>query len=247
MVFYKPCYLCARSLLDVMKKGFVVGLILTCINVLNSNAQYAPRITSGFDLGTGYQDNRWAPSFLYHQSLHFTKSPWFRVGWGIRTYGFYAPRTTLLSKEYNGKSDTLTFNQVSNTGVSFVLGVNFKLAKFIDVGANADLFGVAFGIKRSGLYKIADLASLPDSIAGLNNTVIKASPSNFNALPNFIKGQNGQGEAYVRIWFGQRIGLKLGYALTQLAYISSDKLNHGNRRFSEQFGMPYAALTFSSF
>jgi hypothetical protein len=247
MVFWKPSYLCVRSLLDVMKKNISFVVILCLISVFEGSAQYAPRVTSGFDLGTGYQDNRWAPSFLYHQSLHFSKSPWLRIGWGVRTYGFYAQRTTLLSKEYNGKSDTLTLNQVSNTGVNFVLGINLKLAKFVDIGANADLAGLAFGIKRSALYKMADLSAAPDSILGLNNTVIKARPSSFNALPNLVKGQNGQGEAYIRLWFNQRIGLKLGYVFTQLAYLSPNKMNHGNRSFSESFGMPYAALSFSSF
>lgn len=231
-----------------MKRIFIIALLFTLTSsVTRLCAQYAPRITSGVDVGTGWKDEQWAPSFLYHEALHFPKVPVVQILWGIRGYGFYANSTSLLGEGNGGKEDTLRLGKVSNNGVSFVLGVNFKLAKWVELGANVDVAGIAFGTRRSGLYKIADVKTVPDSIAELHNTLVKAAPGNFNVIPNFLKGGNGQGEAFVRFWFGQRFGLKLGYTINQVTYQTKERLNNGNRSFSKYFGMPSAALSFSIF
>ena len=50
-------------------------------------SQDISRVTSGIDVGLGYQDKVWVPSVTYHQELSLSNFPWFRVGWGVRGWG----------------------------------------------------------------------------------------------------------------------------------------------------------------
>ncbi|WP_233876179.1 hypothetical protein [Dyadobacter sp. CY323] len=204
-------------------------------------SQSLSRVTSGIDLGVGYLDKVWVPSVLYHQELSLTNFPWFRIGWGVRAWGYYAGRTDLAPKNNALSGDTLKFGRVSSNGASFVLGANFRVWKF-DIGANTDLFGVAFGVKRKGLYTKSTLFDGEGS--KYYNDYVPSNPSTINLLPLALDKQNGQSELFLRYWFTDRIALKLGYTYGRITYATAEKLDNGQKRFSKTFGVPYAALSF---
>ncbi|SDG53662.1 hypothetical protein SAMN04487996_119181 [Dyadobacter soli] len=198
------------------------------------------RVTSGIDLGLGYQDKVWVPSVTYHQELSLSNFPWFRIGWGVRGWGYYAGRTDMLPKSSALNADTLKFGKVSSNGISFLLGANFRVWRF-DIGANTDLVGLAFGLKRQALYA-AD--GLYDKGGEHYNAYLKSGPATLNALPLLMDKQNGQSEAYVRFWVTDRIGVKVAYVHGRVTYASPEKLINGQTRYSATFGVPYVALSF---
>jgi hypothetical protein len=203
-------------------------------------SQDISRVTSGIDLGLGYQDKVWVPSATYHQELSLTNFPWFRVGWGVRGWGYYAGRTDMLPKTSALNADTLKFGKISANGVSFLVGASVRLWKF-DIGANTDLFGLAFGLKRSALYANGGLYR---EGGAYYNSYLKSAPATLNALPLFMDKQNGQSEAYIRFWITDQIGLKVAYVHGRVTYAAPEKLINGQTRYSTTFGVPYVALSF---
>lgn len=199
------------------------------------------RVTSGVDLGLGYQDKVWVPSVTYHQELTLSNFQWFRIGWGLRAWGYYAGRTDMFPQSNALSNDTLKFGRVSANGASFLIGANFRLWKF-DIGANTDLFGIAFGLKRSALYAGSGLYGAEGSDS--YNKYLSSAPATLNVLPLVLDKQNGQSEVYARFWITDRIGLKLAYAHGRVTYASPVKLDNGQKRYSTTFGVPYLALSF---
>lgn len=203
-------------------------------------SQDISRVTSGIDVGLGYQDKVWVPSVTYHQELSLSNFPWFRIGWGVRGWGYYAGRTDMLPKASALNADTLKFGKITANGASFLVGANFRVWKF-DIGANTDLFGVAFGLKRNALYEGGGLYG---EGGAHYNSYIESAPATLNALPLFMDKQNGQSEAYVRFWITDQIGLKVAYVHGRVTYASPDKLINGQTRYSTTYGVPYVALSF---
>ncbi|GAB3172736.1 hypothetical protein [Telluribacter humicola] len=229
-----------------MKKA-VLFLLLSTISITSSFAQgferRAPRINAGIDLGTGFQDGSWVPSFLYYQNLSAARAPWLQVGWGVRVWGYYGGATTLEAPDGASGYDKLRVGRVSMNGASFLLGVNLRVSIF-DLGVNTDLFGISFGKRRQGLYSIANVAAATDSIVEeYNNEFLGTAPRNLNALPSVWKANNGQTEAYIRVRFNEQVGLKVGYTVGRIAYRTDVALNNRQSRFSSSFGMPYVALS----
>ncbi|QRR04024.1 hypothetical protein HWI92_03350 [Dyadobacter sandarakinus] len=173
--------------------------------------------------------------------MSLSNFPWFRVGWGIRAWGYYAGRNDLLPKSTALSADTLKFGRLSSSGVSFLLGANVRIWR-IDLGANTDLAGIAFGIKRGGLYTKPSL--FEGAGAPYYNDYVSSNPSTLNALPLLVDRQNGQSEVYLRYWITDRLGIKLGYTYGQVAYSTEVKLDNGHRRFSKTYGMPFASIAF---
>ena len=205
-----------------------------------SYAQYPARVNAGLDFGTGYKDNTWAPSAIYHQELSLKDFPWFNIGWGVRGWGYYAGRTDLAPKNSTLSGDTLKFGKISANGISFLLGASIKIWK-LDIGANTDLIGIAFGSKRRGLYS----STISDGQGSeFYNDYVPSGPTSLNALPLVLDNQNGQSEVFVRFWFTPRIGLKVGYVHGRVTYTASEKLNNGQTRFSKSYGAPFASVSF---
>jgi hypothetical protein len=216
-------------------------VLFVFLSSVTAFSQSLSRVTSGIDLGIGYQDKVWVPSVLYHQELSLTNFPWFRVSWGVRGWGYYAGRTNLTPQNTALSNDTLKFGRVSANGASFVVGANFRVWKF-DIGANTDLVSVAFGVKRNGLYSKSTLFEGEGS--KYYNGYVPSNPSTINFVPLALDKQNGQSEVFVRYWFTDRIALKLGYTHGRITYATAEKLDNGQKRFSKTFGVPYAALSF---
>jgi hypothetical protein len=223
-----------------MKIIRVIALFV-CLCSAPGFAQSLSRVTSGIDVGLGYLDKQWAPAAMYHQELSLNHFEWFRIGWGVRAWGFYTGRTDLLPQTSAISDDTLKFGRISANGASFLIGANIRLWK-VDIGANTDLFGIAFGLKRRGLYTKSSLYE--GEGAGYYNAYVRSNPSTFNALPLFLDKQGGQSEVFARFWITDRIGLKLGYLCGRTTYSSEVKLDNGHRRFSKTYGLPFASIAF---
>ncbi|WAC15045.1 hypothetical protein [Dyadobacter pollutisoli] len=220
-----------------------IRLIVLFIFLSSATAfsQSLSRVNSGIDLGLGYQDKEWVPSVMYHQELNLNNFSWFRIGWGVRTWGYYAGKTNLLPQNNALSNDTLKFGRITANGLSFLVGANIRLWK-IDIGANTDLLGFAFGVKRRGLY------SKPTFYEGQGapfyNAYVESKPTMFNVLPLVMEKQSGQSELFLRFWITDRVGVKLGYVHGRMTYMTESKLDNGQKHFSKTYGVPYAGLSF---
>jgi len=215
-----------------------------------SYGQKQPQVTAGFDVGAGFNKNSVAPSVLYHEESGFNRLQWLKVGLGIRAWGYHSGTTNLYSQENSFSTDTLRYRNVSASGISFVAGVSVRVWK-IDLGANTDLAGFSFGSRRKGFY--SKNTSIQGDGAAYYNNWVSTAPVIFNMVPLAFTKSSGQSELYARIWFTRKLGLKLGYTHGRIAYLTKDVegnrayLDHGQRRFSNTFGMPYAAVSFALF
>lgn len=226
-----------------MKKILIV-ILLMGVGTVTGYAQRISRVLSGIDIGTGYADQQWGPSFLYFQALDLPKAPWIQLNGGIRVWSYFADDINLTAPSGTSQSDIMQLSRVTATGANFVLGVNLRLAKVVDIGVNADMLGIAFGKRRNAIYRLASVASAPDSIRKLNGNEFGVAPANLNIVPFFKTKNNGQAEAFVRFWINQRFGFKVSYVLGQVAFRTDNKLNNGQRRFSSTYQMPYLSLCF---
>ena len=226
-----------------MKKTYGTVLLLL-ISVLSSYGQRISRVASGLDVGTSFAKGQFAPSLLYYQALHPVNVPWIEVNGGVRVWSYFANDTYLTAPAGNSKDDIMQLSRVSATGASFVMGANFKLAKVIDLGVNADLLGFAFGKRRNAIYRLASPESVKDSLSlELNGNDVGIAPANLNAIPFLKKNNNGQAEAFIRVWVSPQIAIKAGYVWGQVAYRTDVKLNNGQKRFSTNYQMPYVAIS----
>lgn len=217
--------------------------LLVLVSVLSGYGQRISRVVSGLDMGTGFASGQFAPSMLYYQALHPANAPWIELNGGFRVWSYFANDTYLTAPAGNSKSDVMQLSRVSASGVSFVMGANFKLAKIIDLGVNADLLGFAFGKRRNAVYRLASPESVKDSLSlELNGEDVGIAPANLNVIPIIKKNNNGVAEAFVRVWVSPQIAIKAGYVWGQVAYRTDEKLN-GQKRFSSQYQMPYVAIT----
>lgn len=234
-----------------------VSIITFCALHNTVQAQYAPRVNYGLDLGSGFSGGlqtpsgvglskrNWSPSLLYYQNINVGKLKWFQTGWGVRVSGYVQNgRLPLITASNTTGNDSLTLGNITTYGASFVWGVNFNLGRFT-IGANADLVGIALGKARKGLYQLSVPKGEDSAVVAKNRQLVEATPQSFNAVPLIWKHNNGQAEAYVRFWITHEFGVKLGYVLGRAAYVSKDELAQGRSRFSNSYAMPYAALSFS--
>jgi hypothetical protein len=231
----------AISSFSLKMKIIRVVLILSIFCSLNVSAQSPARVTSGVDLGLGYQDNIWVPAITYHQELSLANFSWLRFGWGVRTWGYYAGKTNLIPKETSYSNDYLKYGKITTNGLSILAGLNFRFGNF-DIGGNTDLVGLAIGAKRNGLYT-KDYAFEGDE-AGSYNKLVRSSPSLLNVLPVALENQNGQSELYIRYWISTTIGVKLGYVIGRTTYTTSEKLDNDQDRFSKTYAVPSLSISF---
>lgn len=218
-----------------------LATILILFSTIISYAQYPSRVTSGIDLGTGYNDNAWAPSIGYHQELSVNGFPWFNLTWGARTAGYFDQARTLLPKSNVSSGDSLKFGKITVNSLSIMAGVMLKFGRF-DIGANTDLIGIAIGVKRRALYVKNGFPQGENS--EYYNTNISSSPNFFNVLPLGLENNSGQSEVFLRYWVWQRVGVKLGYIHGRTTYKTEVKLANNQKLFSTGYDMPYVAISF---
>lgn len=220
---------------------FIFFLIFGGISV--SQAQRISRVTYGIDLGTGFSESVYTPSITYFQNLTFGSFRHLGIGWTGRFSGNIVNDPVLKTMGNPTGEDEISFKRASVYSASFGLTVNVDFDHF-EFGANVDLVNISMGRTSKVLYKIADLQSAVDSIASLNNTLVQAYPQMASLLPIATKKSNGNSEVYLRLWINQEFGIKLGYQLLNVVYNSQDPLHNGQTRFVNQYGLPFAALSF---
>jgi hypothetical protein len=225
-----------------------------------SCAQPDSRITSGFDVGTGWKGKAWTVSALYHQYLKVDRRGLLEVGWGVRGTHFRGKEldfTTAPSHLTKGKTGFSALNapiilrQIDTlqmrTGItSFNFNVSAQVSLFgrLDIGANADLLGFALGTRRAGYYLGSRGYNKVDSL-NVHQTYQQAQPARFNFLwlgDNTVGNLNA--EIYARIHFTQRVGLKVSYLFTTNEYRTDQPLVDENRRFRFRSQMIFVGLTF---
>ena len=221
-------------------KFFKISILLIALSSITSFAQNTARVTSGVDFGVGYQDKVWVPSVMYHQELGMANFPWFRIGWGVRTWGYYAGEKNLYPSGKSFSNDYLKYSKVTSNGLSVLFGANFRLGSF-DIGANTDLAGIAIGAKRNGLYS-KDYIIEDDG--GYYKKLIRSKPSFINALPAVLDDQNGQSELYLRYWITTTIGVKVACVIGRTTYTTTEKLENGENRFSKNYAVPSVSVSF---
>jgi hypothetical protein len=211
-----------------------------------SVGQNQPSVEAGLDLGGGFNSTGWSPSFLYHEEANFGEAQWFKLGVGIRFWGFYAKQSDLQSQDEVAVPDVLKYQNLSANGLSFVVGAAIRVGR-VDLGANTDLVGLVYGSSRHALYPKPAASPTGDGVDFYNKRVATV-PVIANALPLLLKRQTGQSELYARIAITRGLGIKLGYMFGRIAYVTKKVegkpviLDNGQQRFSKTYGMPYAAL-----
>lgn len=207
-------------------------------------AQRLSRVTYGLDVGTGFTSDAFTPTINYYQNLTFGNLRFLGIGWTGRFGGNVINGNPVLKTLGNpGEQDQISLKRIITYDAAFGVTVNFDF-EHIEFGANVDLVNLSFGKNSKVLYKIADLQQATDSVKKLHNTLVSATPQSASLLPIATKKSNGHSEAYVRLWINQEFGVKLGYQLMNVVYNTKEPLSNNQKRFVDQYGMPFLALSF---
>lgn len=256
-----------------MKQVICAVLLFVSIHTL-AQSPVSARLSSGYDLGMAYSTNRYNPSFAYYQLINLGEHKLFSLGWTARFGAFYGDNinyyTALarLTREKTGLGalsaplivsniDTVRYDYVTNTSLNVGIRAQVNLGR-VEIGASADLLGIAFGKSRIGRYISSNgqfrlhKASGADSTTAYfqgANTFQSSRPSTFNLR---LLGDNDMGtlatEVYARVRVSQRMGVKLGYQwLTTEMTMSNRDVVADNNRFRNRSGMAYLAVTFPIF
>lgn len=222
---------------------FCVLLIFTAAT--GSHAQRISRVNYGIDVGTGFAADIYTPSINYYQNLSFGDFRYVAVGWTGRFSGNIIGGNPVLKTIGNpgGEEDEISLKRIAVYNAAFGLTINFNF-EHIELGANVDLLTISAGKTSNALYKIADLVHATDSSRNFHNKLVTAYPQMANLLPIASKKSAGNSEAYLRFWINQEFGIKVGYQLLNVVYNTKDPLNNRQTRFVDQYGMPFAALSF---
>lgn len=233
---------------------FFIALIPTF-----SYAQLFNPIRTGIDIGAAGNDKSWNVGFLYNQYLKADRKGIFQVGWGIR--GSHLKTNTLeyttapssLTKGQSGLAlnaptilknlDTLQI-RTGITSFNFNVGVQVSLFNRLDIGANADILGLALGTGRTGFYLGSSGFSKVDSL-NLHQTYQGARPTGLAIqLPgDHLKGTLNS-ELFVRLRFTEKVAVKVSYLLAVSEYKTDNVLVDDNRRFRFRSKMFYVGLSF---
>lgn len=221
---------------------FVLFLIVAATTV--SQAQRISRVTYGVDIGSGFASGSYTPSINYFQNLTFGNFRHIGIGWTGRFSGNIIGENPVLKTIGNpAGEDEISLKKLAVYNAAFGVTINFDF-DHVEFGANVDLLSLSMGKTSNVLYKIANLQSATDSIKAYDNTLVRAFPQMAGVLPIATKKSAGNSEVYLRLWVNQEFGIKLGYQLLNVVYNTEETLNNGQKRFSNQYGMPFAALSF---
>jgi hypothetical protein len=246
-----------------MKKYWIFCLLLGLIAhsaIIPSYAQPDSRLTSGVDVGAGWKGKAWIVSGLYHEYLKIDPRGLFQVGWGLRATHLRGNDLDFITAPAHltkGKSGFSSFNaptllrqidtlqmKAAITSFNFNLSLQLSIFKGLDVGANADILGIAFGTRRAGYYLGSKGYSKTDSL-NLHQTYQQARPASASIQ---LLGDNTVGnlntELYARLHIIPRVGVKVSYLFTTNEYITSQPLVDDNRRFRFRSPMIFVGLNF---
>ncbi|MGV3559092.1 hypothetical protein [Larkinella arboricola] len=250
-----------------------VTLLFTLISAAAfSQSPTSSRLSSGVDVGAAFKKDYLVPSITYYEMLNLDANQIFSIGWTVKAGAFYGSNLEYLTapakltREKTGfqalgaslvpaNIDTMQFDRVSVTSVNFGLRAQVKLGP-VEIGAGADLLGIAFGKNREGNYKSStgtfrytDKNNVVDTVSFVKFPLQYAQPQRINAR---LLGDNNRGalssEVYVRLRVMRRMSIKAGYQwITTEMRASNENLENDNRRFRNRASMTYVALTFPFF
>ncbi|WP_229379467.1 hypothetical protein [Fibrella forsythiae] len=249
-------------------------ILFICFLPLVSVAQspVSNRLSAGVDLGAGFAKEQISPSLTYYQLLHVTKQKFLSVGWTATFRTNYASNVDYTTAPANltrgGKTgfnalgapivpanlDTLRMASASGTSLNFGVRAQIHI-KFLEIGASADILGLALGKNRVGQYLSSTGKFVAGQTAAGADSLARFTGANVNqtAKPTIanlqLLGDNSIGtlatEVYARVLLGQRLGVKVGYQWLTSEYTTSVKNTvDGNNRFRNRAGLTYVALTF---
>ncbi len=227
-----------------MRSLFLFVVLLVFAAVTGSHAQRISRVNSGIDVGTGFGPDIYTPSINYYQNLSFGSFRYASIGWtGRFSAGMISGNPALKTIGNPGEQDEISLKRIAVYNAAFGVTLNFNF-DHIEFGANVDLLNLSAGKTSKVLYKIADPLHATDSSGTFHNKLVTAFPQMASLLPVATKKSSGNSEVYMRIWINQEIGIKVGYQLQNVVYNTNDPLNNGQKRFVQQYGLPFAALSF---
>ncbi len=246
-----------------MKNYWIICLLFSLfiyVQIIPSWAQPDSRLASGVDVGVGWKDKAWAINAHYNQYLKIDRRGLLQIGWGLRASHFrgndldFTTAPTHLTKGKTGfaaltaptilrQIDTLQM-RARITSFNFNLSAQVSLFGYLDIGANADILGVAFGTRRAGYYLGSKGYNKIDSL-NLHQTYQQARPTPASLLwlgDNKIGNLNT--EVYTRIHITPRVGVKVSYLFNTNEYRTSQPLVDDNHRFRFRSQMIFVGLTF---
>lgn len=240
-------------------RGLLLCFLLSFVS-LSIWAQPDTRLTAGLDVGAGWNNQAWLIHGQYHQHLTIGRRGIFQIGWGgklshVRGNDLdFTTAPARLTKEKTGLSglngttllrniDTLQIS-AGITSFNFSLSAQISLFGRIDLGASADILGLAFGTRRAGYYSGSKGFSKIDSL-NVHQTYQQARPTPVSIQ---LLGDNTIGnlntELYARLHITPRVGLKVSYLFTTNEYQTTRILVDDNRRFRFRSEMIFIGLTF---
>lgn len=198
------------------------------------------RVVGGFDIGLGFEHKNLMPSLQMYQLLKVSKSGIFQAGYSFRLNRFMGPDLNLLSNQ----NDTLQMRQTAVTMLNFGLKAQISL-KWVEIGASADLFGLAFGGKRTGFY-LSEKAFNKNDTLNLHRTQQSAGVrrGNLQLFNNANSIGNLNADVYARVWLSKQVGLKVGYIFNLTQYRTDRALLNDNRDFRFTPRLIYVGVSF---
>ncbi|TAG15986.1 MAG: hypothetical protein EAZ32_06510 [Cytophagia bacterium] len=198
------------------------------------------RVVGGFDIGAGFEQKNLMPSLQVYQLLKIGKSGIFQAGYSFRLNRFMGSDINLLSSQ----NDTLQMDKTAVTMLNFGLKAQISL-KWVEIGASADLFGLAFGGKQTGLYVSSRAFNKTDTL-NLHRTKQQAGVrrGNLQLFNNNNSIGNLNADVYARVWVSRQVGLKVGYIFNLTQYRTDRALLNDNRDFRFTPRLFYVGVSF---
>lgn len=211
------------------------------------NYDYVPPSQTNLDLNLAVGQGA-SLGAAYTRLKSVSKDNRLKIGFGARLTTFYASNRDFLTapaKLTTGKQGPAVFFadiipenidtiQVSNASVCYInlkVGLQYTFRR-IDLGADIDLIGGTFGVKREATFR---------------NQNLRAKPTNFNIL---LIGDNDRGslnsEVYLRYWLNYRLAIRTGISYQFIEYKTASPIA-SNDRFRTKVAMPFIAITYSPF
>jgi hypothetical protein len=225
-------------------------ITLLCLLIFAEISQSQPirrsRISSGVDVGAGFQTGVLAPSFEFYQLLQTGKRSPLQLGWSFRATQLIGKELTFLTAPATKNIDSLYMGQA--TMLSFNMGIKAQInVGPLELGAGADLLGVTLGRRRTGFHS-GSTGVVPKSDT-LNTTVhltdqsARPTTGNLIAFGDYVRGSL-TADVYARLWISKAVGLKVGYQFLVNEYKTENPMVADNRRFRYRSELLYIGISF---
>ena len=229
-------------------------LMLLNVATATAQTQRLSKVLSSVDFGFGIKQKNAVAAISFSQYLELDRRGLFQVSWGLRMARFMGqnvPFTTappLLTTGKGGLSavgapiiganiDTLFMPKAQLTSLNFMVGVQLQVG-IVNIGANADIFGLALAGSRIGTFASNESIKFNDSPQTATTML-----GNIRLLGDNNRG-NLNAEIYARVWIAQQVGIKIGYFFSISEYQTAEKnLPNANDRFRFRQSTPYISIS----